>query len=92
MNSDQWQNEFFCNGYFVLRNCIPSDLLQEAQSIMMAALCRLLRKDVGLSEGILEACEIHHQADVQYYLHQEIQAKKIKSRIFLLHPILDVTA
>ena len=90
MNTDKWQYELSSNGFFVLRNCISPELLQEAKAIMAAALCRLLRKNVGLNEGILEASEIHHQADVQYLLHQELQAQKIKRRFLLHPPILDV--
>jgi hypothetical protein len=90
MNTDKWQYELSSNGFFVLRNCISPELLQEAKAIMAAALCRLLRKNVGLNEGILEASEIHHQADVQYLLHQELQAQKIKRRFLLHPPLLDV--
>jgi len=90
MNTDQWQEEFFHTGFLVLRHCIPPELVQEAQLIMTSALCRLLNKNVRVDEGIIEACEIHNQADVQYYLHQEIQGKRLKRKILLLEPVLDI--
>lgn len=86
-----WKEELVGNGYFVVRSCVPKELLEESQKIMHQALCRLLKRELDLPSAILASSETHHQADIQYYLHQELQAKKIKRKLLLLPSVLEVT-
>ena len=83
------QDEFVKNGFLILRNSIPLELLQEARTVMRMSLCRLLLKDISLEEGIKEACEIYQQIDVQDYLNNQIQAQKIERKILLLPSIMN---
>ncbi|HIA13632.1 MAG TPA: hypothetical protein EYN18_01950 [Nitrospirales bacterium] len=80
--------QYYRDGYVLIEDCIPGELLEHAREIMATSLVRLLKKDLPLRDGILEAIEIYRQFDVQHYLHQELQAKGVKRKLLLHDEIL----
>ena len=77
-------------GHFVLEDCIPATLLEEARESMRQGLGRILgRPCESLPEGIRAAISPYRQFDVQHFIHQELQACGIKRRILLHAEVLE---
>jgi len=89
MSVEECSRRFYEDGYVCLDDVVPSELLEDANAMMVESLGKLLGKPVRLAEGIISASEQYRQFDVQCFLHHELQAGGFKRRLFLLEAVLE---
>ena len=89
MTIDSYKEDFYNNGFIVIRDCVPSEVLNESRVIMGETLSKLLNKKVDYNEGLLEAVQKYKQFEVQALLHGQLQAKGLKKCILLQPQILN---
>ena len=86
------QEDFFINGFTVLRDCVSADWINRCRESIAESLSAILGKPcdfVDYHENLLEAKERYRLADVHQKIHGDMQGKGLKTE-FLLHPcILD---
>ena len=69
MDIQSYKEEFYQQGFTVIRNCIPLDLIQDSRSIIQKRLSKLLEAEFDYNEGITEAIKIYRQLDIQDLIH-----------------------
>ena len=83
MDIQSYKEEFYQQGFTVIRNCIPLDLIQDSRSIIQKRLSKLLEAEFDYNEGITEAIKIYRQLDIQDLIHGELRAYGVKKKILL---------
>ncbi|HIA64533.1 TPA: hypothetical protein EYN98_00365 [Candidatus Poribacteria bacterium] len=89
MDIQSYKEEFYQQGFTVIRNCIPLDLIQDSRSIIQKRLSKLLEAEFDYNEGITEAIKIYRQLDIQDLIHGELRAYGVKKKILLQPEILE---
>ena len=86
------KEQFTNEGFIVLKNSINKNLIAQSKEITLKALNNIVGSSFdNIEESITTACKKFHQADVQSFLHQELQSQGIKSKILLTDQVLCFT-
>jgi len=83
------KEQFTNEGFIILKDAIEPQIISQTKHIVLESLVALVGSPFNnLAEAIHKACECFHQADVQQFIHQEIQHRGVKDRVLNIDEIL----
>ena len=89
MNRKDFENEFFENGFVVLRTCIDTKILDEGKAIMSEAISKRLGRSEDFIVGLMELLERETQHELQQFLFKELNHRGTPLQILKLPEVLE---